>query len=280
VLGSHVLSYLSDLTTLADRNALHLSTNERLLKVVRVDCDDGQRLVGLQVPKLVLDIWQSELQQGTMVVSRGLGVPAGSEPPQPMRPDLMKRYTTPPHLLKTPSFFGGSAAEATSQQLLSGSSHIAASSPHEVVPHQSTLSPQKTGLHSLINAHTTRVGNAPAAAAAAAAAIPTVTPKKQTSLQEFFCLKPTAAFGVKSAVAAAAASSNGSGGGGSGVKKENRVSDSARQPSLFSTPMAGRSAAAAAAVGFGSPATPAHMGTISPASIHAPNSVASSRSTA
>jgi hypothetical protein len=80
VLGGHVLSYLSDLTTLADRNALHLSTNERLLKVVRVDCDDGQRLVGLQVPKLVLDIWQSELQQGTMVVSRGLGVSAGSEP--------------------------------------------------------------------------------------------------------------------------------------------------------------------------------------------------------
>ena len=64
VLGGHVLSYLSDLNTLVQRVAHSLSYSDKQLKVVRVDCDDERRLVGLQMPANVIDMWIDEIVQG------------------------------------------------------------------------------------------------------------------------------------------------------------------------------------------------------------------------
>jgi hypothetical protein len=69
-----VLAYLSDLAKIVQRVERALSYNERQLKVVRVNCDDDRRLVGLQVPTMVIDLWIEEIVAGTMRVSRGLGV--------------------------------------------------------------------------------------------------------------------------------------------------------------------------------------------------------------
>jgi len=199
IVTGHVFSYLTTIQRLAQIYAHLLKFNERQIRVVRVCTDDGTRLVGLLVPKLVLDKWIEQLATGQMPVSAGLGIAAKEEPPQDARSDLITKYTGRPHTMPAaPSFFaGGEEVELHSNApAVEGDAAVAA-------PHQSShlASPHKRSLPSLAGS-TPPSADKPRLSASKAAMTEPVTARKQTSLSSFFAPKPKVAPPAAAAAAA------------------------------------------------------------------------------
>ena len=178
-----MLSYLSGLSLLADRNSHHLTLHERQLKVVRVVCDDGTRLVGLLVPKIVIDLFVEQLRTGEQSISAGLGVCARSEPPKVPSPALISKYSEAPSIAPVgPAFFGEHEGGAE----FTGNAFELDDAPHVEAKAHSAPQPQR--LHALpsLSAAAAGADTAPVPAVARAPKAEPVSAKKQLSLSSFF----------------------------------------------------------------------------------------------
>jgi hypothetical protein len=187
ILSGHVFSYLNPLQHLAKIYAYQLHFNERQIRVVRVCADDGTRLVGLIVPKFILDKFLEQVATGQQAVSAGLGVPASEEQPRDADPALVTKYTGRPHTMAAaPSFFGGGKEEELHAPAASIHGDAAAAAPHQS---SHLISPHKHSLPSLaVGGSPNRTPSAAAAPSSSnkASGIEVVSARKQTSLASFF----------------------------------------------------------------------------------------------